>query len=169
MQYNEEGDEMVEPRMIFVVRWKGTPKLRTLYELNTRNKETLERILKELFRLVREKDTRVVVLSGDIHIGGVTEIVERIEDKVCTIPQIVSSAISNKPMPKVVEGLTSTTSEMKLDSENELFARNIFYKSKRNFVQIFPKHLLEKSDHAAVSFHFEDHRLPISFDPKYVD
>lgn len=133
------------------------------------NKKTLERILKELFRLVREKETRVVILSGDIHIGGVTEIVERITDKVCTIPQIVSSAISNKPMPKVVEGLTSTTSEMNLDSENELFARNIFYKSKRNFVQIFPKHILEKSDHAAVSFHFEDHRLPISFDPKYVD
>lgn len=134
------------------------------------NRKSLVEILDKLFIWTSEGDNRkVLILSGDIHVGGITEIVEENQNTFRTILQIVSSPISNKPMPKVVEGLTSTTSEMVLQpgTNRTIFARNIFYNSKRNFVQIFPNRLSETNGKPPILFHFEGHRLPTTFKSKF--
>ena len=137
------------------------------------NRKSLIEILENLFSWIRQGERRMVlILSGDIHVGGITEIVEDSgnDNDIVTILQVVSSPISNKPMPKVVEGITTTTSEMVLtsDKDGRIFARNIFYRSKRNFVQIFPKRLSDKNGKPPVLFHFEGHSLPTAFYSKFV-
>ena len=107
------------------------------------------------------------ILSGDIHLGGLTEIIDTRDDNKASILQIVSSPIAYKPMPKVVEGLTTTTSEMVLrecSNEERLFARNIFYISKRNFVQIIPDKMNEGK---GIKFFLEGHQLPLVFPKKF--
>ena len=130
------------------------------------NMESLKEIMECLTDLAG-KGKEVFILSGDIHLGGLTEIIDTRKEPRTQILQVVSSPISNKPMPKVVEGLTTTTSEMVIresDSEKRLFARNIFYISKRNFVQFFPD---KKED--AIAFHFEGHEFPVVFPKRFVE
>ena len=129
------------------------------------NMESLKEIMECLTDLARD-GKEVFILSGDIHLGGLTEIIDTRQDPHTQILQVVSSPISNKPMPKVVEGLTTTTSEMVIresDNEKRLFARNIFYTSKRNFVQFFPD---KKED--AIAFHFEGYEFPVVFPKRFV-
>ena len=130
------------------------------------NMESLKEIMECLTDLAA-KGKEVFILSGDIHLGGLTEIVDTRQDPHTQILQVVSSPISNKPMPKVVEGLTTTTSEMVIresDNEKRLFARNIFYTSKRNFVQVFP----DKKE-GAIAFHFEGYEFPVVFPKRFVE
>jgi len=73
-------------------------------------------------------------------------------------------------MPKVVEGLTTTTSEMvmvKAENGGRLYTRNIFYQSKRNFVLIRQGRL---SDPAArpVEFHFEGHEQAHAMSERFI-
>ena len=129
------------------------------------NMESLKEIMECLTGLSK-RGKEVFILSGDIHLGGLTEIIDTRQDPRTQILQVVSSPISNKPMPKVVEGLTTTTSEMVIresDSEKRLFARNIFYSSKRNFVQLFP----DKKENA-IAFHFEGYEFPVVFPKRFV-
>ena len=129
------------------------------------NMESLKEIMDTLSELART-GKEVYILSGDIHVGGLTEIIDTRETPKIQILQIVSSPIAYKPMPKVVAGFTTTTSEMVVrDCANDkrLFARNIFYLSKRNFVQIFPN-----KKESSINFHFENHSFPISFPKKFI-
>ena len=129
------------------------------------NMESLKEILEALVELGR-KGKEVFILSGDIHIGGLTEIIDNRENPKVQMLQIVSSPIAYSPMPKVVSGLTTTSSEMVIRESSDkkrLFARNIFYLSKRNFAQIFPN----KKDNA-IAFHFEGHEFPVVFPKKFL-
>lgn len=129
------------------------------------NMESFKEIMECLTDLVR-KGKEVFILSGDIHLAGLTEIIDTRRDPSAQILQVVSSPISNKPMHKVVEGLTTTTSEIvirKSDKEKRLFARNIFYTSKRNFVQFFPDR-----EQGVAAFHFEGHEFPVVFPKRFV-
>ncbi len=125
------------------------------------NRATLERILLVLFGL-NSGGKQVVIVSGDIHLAGMSEIILKHENGYSSIPQVVTSPISNKPMDKSVAGFTTTTSEMtvRCPDNSLLWARNIFYMSKRNFVEIFPAALAHGKPFV---FHLEDHQLPIAF------
>jgi len=133
------------------------------------NRPALTELLRKLF-LLRQRGVEVVVMSGDIHLAGVSEIIQITKERTTSILQVVSSPIAYQPMPKAVEGFSTTTSEMVLeDSETEqLFARNIFYISKRNFAQIFPSKI--GTDEPPYIYHLEGHRCPVvipsSFLPK---
>ena len=106
------------------------------------NIDTFTKILKQLF-VLRDSGKYVAILAGDIHVGGFSEFISTKCGKTTSIPQIVSSPIGNKPMPKVVEGLTTTTSEMRMWSEGgeTCYGKNLFYMSKRNYVKIYPERL----------------------------
>ncbi len=101
--------------------------------------------------------------------SGLTEIIDTRDEKKISILQIVSSPIAYKPMPKVVEGLTTTTSELilreKTDNER-LFARNIFYVSKRNFAQIIPEKINEGK---GIRFFLEGHQWPLVFPKRFYE
>ncbi len=128
------------------------------------NIKSLKEIMDCLTNLAR-KGKEVYILSGDIHIGGLTEIIDTREEPKIQMLQIVSSPISNNPMQKPVAGFTTTTSEMVLrecSDEKRLFARNIFYNSKRNFAQIFPDR-----KEGTIAFHFEGHQFPTVFPKKF--
>ncbi len=129
------------------------------------NRKSLNEIMEVLTELAR-KGKEIFILSGDIHAGGLTEIVDTRKGSALQMLQIVSSPISYSPMPKSVLGLTTTTSEMELrncNDEKKLFARNIFYISKRNFAQIFPD-----QEEKAISFYLEGHQFPISFPKRFL-
>ena len=135
------------------------------------NLESLKEILDILITTIKDKDKdkEIFILSGDIHLGGLTEILDTNDNDEATasILQIVSSPIAYKPMPKQVAGFTTTSSEMVLrevSDSKRLFARNIFYISKRNFVQIIP----DKIDKAeGIKFFLEDHKVPLVFPYKF--
>ena len=132
------------------------------------NIKSLKEILDALTKVIKENNKEVFILSGDIHLGGLTEIIDSRDNNKSSILQIVSSPIAYKPMPKVVEGLTTTTSEMVLrecSNEKRLFARNIFYISKRNFVQIIPSKIDEGK---GIRFFLEGHQFPIIFPKKFI-
>lgn len=109
------------------------------------NLPVLNRLLESLFSWQRQAPGRqAAILTGDIHTLGLSEILEeRAEGGVQSIPQIVSSPMAYYPMPKPVEGFTTTTSEIGLyqDASVRRYARNITYISKRNFCQLFPGRL----------------------------
>lgn len=127
------------------------------------NRGSLKDILYALFDLKRKNGLEVVILSGDIHLAGASEVVQDREGQSLSILQVVSSPIAYQPMPKVAEGFSSTTSEMVLEDgeRDKLYARNIFYTSKRNFAQVFPGRIKAGSSEAAVYFFMEGHRLPL--------
>lgn len=133
------------------------------------NRESLKEILDVLTETIKEKNKEIFILSGDIHLGGLTEIIDTRDEKKTSILQIVSSPIAYKPMPKVVEGLTTTTSELilreKTDNER-LFARNIFYVSKRNFAQIIPDKMNEGK---GIRFFLEGHQFPLVFPRRFYE
>lgn len=116
------------------------------------NIASFNKILGALFRQCFN-NKRCVILSGDIHTGGLSEFVMKRGERVFQIPQIVSSPIGYPPMPKAVEGFTTTRSEMGYRSEDmEIKGRNLFYFCKRNFAKVYPKRTSRD-----VEFFFEGH------------
>lgn len=124
------------------------------------NRVTFTTILKGLFSL-RDREKYVAILAGDIHVGGLSEFIRTSRGKTTSIPQIVSSPIGSQPMPKVVEGLTTTTSEMRMWSgkEERCYGKNLFYQSKRNYVKIYLNRLGSGSGKPLLYF-FEGHTEP---------
>lgn len=124
------------------------------------NRETFTTILKGLFAL-RDREKYVAILAGDIHVGGLSEFIRTSRGKTTSIPQIVSSPIASKPMPKAVEGLTTTTSEMPMWSgkKDTCYGKNLFYQSKRNYVRIYPNRLGPGSGKPLL-YYFEEHAEP---------
>ena len=124
------------------------------------NRDTFTKILKRLFSL-RDQGKYVAILAGDIHVGGLSEFIRTKRGKTVSIPQIVSSPVGNIPMPKAVEGLTTTTSEMRMWSGKEeiCYGKNLFYLSKRNYVRIYPHSLGSGSD-KPLWYCFEGHAEP---------
>lgn len=124
------------------------------------NRDTFTKILKGLFGL-RDRGKYVAILAGDIHVAGLSEFIRTKRDATLSIPQIVSSPIGSKPMPKAVEGLTTTTSEMKMWSgkEEHCYGKNLFYVSKRNYVRIYPRRLGSGSGKPLL-YYFEGHAEP---------
>ncbi len=133
------------------------------------NKSTLVRLLRALFDWQTD-NRRAIILSGDIHLAGISEIIECRNDHTATIPQIVSSPVSYQPMPKAVEGFTTTTSEIVLadNGAERLYARNIFYTSKRNFVQVIPERIDRPQINSSVHFYFEGFQYPLAFHTDYL-
>jgi hypothetical protein len=131
------------------------------------NFNSLVDILRVLLDIQASKQTKVTILSGDIHAAGITEIIERTKNGIQRICQVVASPVSYSPMPKSVEGFTTTTSEMVIsnDGGNKIFARNIFYVSKRNFCEIYPS----KISRRPYQFHFEGHETPLCMPDSYGD
>ena len=107
------------------------------------------------------------LLAGDIHLCGMSEILREAGGRLARIPQLVSSPISHKPMPKVAAGFSTTTSEMELvDGDGErVWARHVFYTSRRNFAQVFPGRLGGPSPPFAL--HLEGHAAPLLLPGSY--
>ena len=138
--------------------------------LSSSNLPFLVHILKQFFNLQdQQKDLKITILSGDIHLGGLTEILCRKTNPSKSILQIVSSPISNAPMKKAAAGLTTTTSEQCCDCNEHILFRNVFFTSKRNFVQIFPNQLANDNGVRPIKFYFEGHSEPICFTSKFND
>lgn len=120
------------------------------------NLPTFVKILKKLYPLI-SRDKKVLFLSGDIHAGGFSEIIFQNNDRVITIPQVVSSPIAYQPMNKNVKNNSTTEAEIALFSDDKIniWARNKFYISQRNFA------LLKFSeDEVKCNLHLESHRIP---------
>lgn len=101
------------------------------------NKLELENI-SNLLRYFLDNNKRVIVLSGDIHTGGITEF--KFSDRDQTFYQVTSSPITYPPMPPIIEKITSSTDPVRLTStEPYLLANNLFFISQRNFVIISNK------------------------------
>lgn len=131
------------------------------------NIPVLRRLLKSLFSWQSKAGKKAIILSGDIHAAGVTEIICRNNGLNQTIPQYVSTPVAYTPMPKAVEGFTTTTSEIIVSSDDwEIFARNVFYISKRNYAQIFPFKFKETPENP-VHFYLEDHQLPLTMPAQF--
>lgn len=128
------------------------------------NMNSFKKLLKTLFAQ-SQKGKRVAILSGDIHAGGISEFLQETEGSVLQIPQIVSSPIGYYPMPKAVEGFSTTTSEMTIvEGKERVFGRNLFYVSKRNFVKIYP---LKANSMKDVEFYLEGHNVPIRINSSF--
>lgn len=125
-----------------------------------KNMNTFTKILKQLFA-VTDQGKYVAILAGDIHVGGHSEFIRTKRERTTSIPQIVSSPIGSMPMPKAVEGLTTTTSEMRIWSERDenCYGKNLFYQSKRNYVKILP-HRLGSASGKPLLYYFEGHTEP---------
>ena len=61
------------------------------------NRPTLVKLLRALFDWKRMRRGTVAILSGDIHLAGVTEVVDMKDGSTQVLPQIVSSPISYPP------------------------------------------------------------------------
>ena len=123
------------------------------------NISAFRKILKSLFQQVISRKN-CSILSGDIHAGGISEFLMKKDGSLYQIPQIVSSPIGYHPMPKAVEGLTTTTSEMIYSSGGEsIIGRNLFYISKRNFAKVYPD-----KKYKNIEFYFEGHSEPYCID-----
>ena len=128
------------------------------------NRPSFVRVLKRLFQL-KNQGKYVTILSGDIHLAGISEFIQIRNGKYSCIPQIVSSPIGNNPMHKLVEGFTTTTSEMEFfcSGDEKIIGRNLFYLSKRNFVKIYPEYLGKIESRRPILFYFEGHELPMAW------
>lgn len=117
------------------------------------NHQELDWLLSFLYPLEKPP----VVLSGDIHTGGITNLV--IGDKV--IPHIVASPISYPPMAAIAEKLTSGSKAIPFTLPTRpMNAENIFYICKRNFAVI----TIKPNDQKDVEFHFEGQTKNIKVD-----
>jgi len=110
------------------------------------NKPFMVELVKKLALLTEQR--HILILSGDIHNGGVSEI--SVGD--ITIPQIVSSPIAHTPMAKELKDLITYEGDYTI--ADGITARNVFYRSDRNFVIFEP-------DGDTVDFYFESLRAPI--------
>ncbi|MCY4546226.1 MAG: alkaline phosphatase D family protein [Gemmatimonadetes bacterium] len=125
-----------------------------------KNRNTFTKILKQLFALC-DQGKYVAILAGDIHVGGLSEFIRTKPGSTTSIPQIVSSPIASVPMPKAVEGLTTTTSEMRMwcEKKENCYGKNLFYQSKRNYVKIYP-HRSGSASGKPLLYYFEGHTEP---------
>ena len=125
-----------------------------------KNMDTFTKILKRLFALC-DQGKYVAILAGDIHVGGLSEFIRTKQGTTTSIPQIVSSPIGSMPMPKAVEGLTTTTSEMRMwcEKKENCYGKNLFYQSKRNYVKIYP-HRTGSASGKPLLYYFEGHTEP---------
>ena len=123
------------------------------------NHKELVRLADVVEKLLR-KNKKIVILSGDIHTGGITEF--KFKEIKNTFYQITSSPITYPPMPPLVEKLTSGASKMELTfDKNPLSANNFFFISQRNFVVVSNSNISTK-----VRFVFEDLINEINIDLK---
>jgi len=118
---------------------------------SSKNRNFLKKLLRTLAAKTAESDRKAILLSGDIHVGGISEIFVKSDDKIVTIPQIVSSPIGYEPMPKIAKDFTSEETNIILDVA-DISATNIFYRSDRNFAIIKP-YKLDQTD--GIEFVFE--------------
>jgi hypothetical protein len=136
------------------------------------NAPFLKKILGSLFKIQKEKNINTWILSGDIHVFGLTEIISCVDQIRYKILQIVASPIAYKPMHKVAEGLTTTTSEIDFPIDkienSRTFARNIFYTSKRNFCEIYINQM-NNPEKRPIRFYLEDHAYPMTFPSSFLD
>lgn len=132
------------------------------------NRRFLINVLEKLAELSISKNKKTYFMSGDIHTGGMSEIfVENGETTVC-IPQIVSSPIGYAPMAKIAKDKTTEEADYKIITSKPapdtifnnslVIARNIFYRSDRNFVVM---KLTKNRKNTEVVFHFENLSFPI--------
>lgn len=112
---------------------------------------------KELYQLLSliqktlKSGVKVVVLSGDIHTGGLTELKMNDADEV--VYQVTSSPVTYPPMPAIAEKLTSGINPILLPVKDTVAtARNLFFISKRNFVL-----LTKNSTRVKAEFFFEEY------------
>jgi phosphodiesterase/alkaline phosphatase D-like protein len=114
------------------------------------NSEELHRLL-NLIQKTLKAGVKVVVLSGDIHTGGLTELC--MDDGGEVVYQVTSSPITYPPMPAIAEKLTSGINPISLPTKASVAtARNLFFISKRNFVL-----LTKKGAEVKAEFFFEDY------------
>jgi hypothetical protein len=102
---------------------------------------------------------KVVILSGDIHTGGLTYL--NFDKGI--VSQVTSSPISCNPMSPLVERLTSGFNKIQLPEKDSVCeAENIFFKCKRNFVlcKTYTENSKKRVD---VEFYFENFYKPIKF------
>lgn len=118
---------------------------------------------KDRIAYVQKHKIKVVVLAGDIHTGGLSKLSfdQTFSDPQRAFPQIVSSPIGYVPMASLVEKLTSgSTVESLQKNPGGLYAYNLFYRCKRNFVVVRTSPI---SKDLEVSFFFEDILSPEIF------
>lgn len=128
------------------------------------NKPTLLKILGFLAQKVLPF-RQVAIITGDIHTGGLSEIIIESDLQRTVIPQIVSSPIGYEPMIVAVKNNTTAEGEFTLLETPELsiVARNVKYISQRNFV------LLRTKDKALeIEHHFEDSKYPYFFSSSFL-
>lgn len=130
---------------------------------SNKNRKFLKKLLRKLAESVNGLNKKGVLLSGDIHVGGISEIFVKSENSVITIPQIVSSPIGYEPMPKIVKDFTTEEKVITIEDTPGISAINVFYRSDRNFAIIKP-HKLDHLD--AIEFIFDSLPYPQTF-PAY--
>ncbi len=133
-----------------------------------KNRKFLIGLVKRLAEMRRSKGVQPFVVSGDIHAGGISEIFVRDGEGVVCIPQIVSSPISHEPMNRTVKNSTTEEWDYEIVLERpapskaldgpEVGARNIFYRSDRNFCVVEPG---SADAIPTADFHFENLKEPI--------
>lgn len=124
-----------------------------------KNRPYFLRLLAAVSESHKNNQNEFIILSGDIHTGGISEIF--VNEGELTIPQIVSSPVAYKPMPKLAKGVTTTESDREIETifdHLKVKFRNIFFRSKRNFAIITPGQLRNAE---GVEFYFEDVGDPV--------
>jgi hypothetical protein len=131
------------------------------------NRESLRRLLDAL--LARRRRGPVALLGGDVHLQGLSELIDAREQPRVAITQVVSSPISNRPLEKVAAGFTTTSSPILPDEAQPLlFARNLAWFSRRGFVQLTPAAFESGAQGPAIRFHLEDHEEPLAFPASFL-
>lgn len=118
------------------------------------NRDELNWLCKQI-KKVHDAGKRVVIITGDIHTGGVSKISfdNKFQNESDTVYQIVSSPIAYVPMGYLVEKFTSGNSVNKiLKGDEPLFSYNLFYRCERNFTIISTA----PGEGVTSEFHFED-------------
>ncbi len=111
-----------------------------------------------LLNNLKELKQSVVLLCGDIHTGGYSNIILK-NKKI--IPQITSSPITYETMPTLVEKITTGAKSVDLPADEKVAtAENVFFIAKRNFSIIE----INASKEMQVEFNFEDQNVPIRLD-----
>ena len=109
---------------------------------------------------IQNKNVKVVVLTGDIHTGGISKLSfdRNFEDPNKIIYQIVSSPISYVPMSHLVEKLTTNNTVIEMPKNSGgFYTYNSFYRCERNFVVI---RISKNTPNLLASFYFEDVKSP---------
>lgn len=112
-------------------------------------------------------DKKVVILTGDIHTGGLSYLKFTFPDgQTKTVPQITSSPIAYVPMPTGVERLTSGDKLVPLPEVDPVcHAYNVFYACQRNFVVVTIGKGQEQTQTLDCEFVFEEMVNPVRFSP----